>query len=232
MGGLINSITLGVASVFGNHIWLATMVISMLPLTEVKVAIPFAMDRGYSFWKALFFAMIGSAIITVLLTFLAALILKLLKKTKAFKKIAISIEKRVKDKSNKIENDVESKTTDEKDKKKKAIKKFWLKYLAVVAFVAIPLPLTGVWTGTCIGVFIGLKNYQTISSVLIGNFIASTLVSLLSKLIGHELLFAIMLGFVFAIIIYFVIRIIVKAVKNKKLNKDQINGEEKTESND
>ena len=67
MDAVIGSMTSWVANVFGNHVWLATIIISMIPLLEVKAGIPFAMDRGYSFWKALSFAMIGSAIITVII---------------------------------------------------------------------------------------------------------------------------------------------------------------------
>lgn len=219
MNAIINSITAGIASAFGNHVWLATIILSIIPLAEVKVGIPFAMDRGYSFWKALLFGMIGSAIVTVFLTFFVGFILKLLKKTKTFKKIAISIEKRVQEKSSKINSDVENKALEEKDESKQKLKKFWLKYLAVIAFVAIPIPLTGVWMGTCIAVFIGLKPYQCISSVLIGNFIASTLVSLLSALIGQELLLVIMMSIVAIIIIYFIVKLIVRSVKRKKLEK-------------
>ena len=216
MSALIDAITTGVVRVFGNHVWLATIVISMLPLFEVKAGIPFAMDRGYSFWKALSFAMIGSAIITILLTFLFNIIINALKKTKAFKKIALSIETKIKTKSQKITDEAENKTINQQDREKRSILNFWLKFVAIVAFVAVPIPLTGVWTGTCIAVCVGLKPYQTISAVLIGNFIASTLVSLLSKLIGHELLLAIMVGIIVLVIITFIIKLIIKIVKNKR----------------
>ena len=229
MDAVIGSVTGWVAKIFGNHVWLATIIISIIPLLEVKASIPFAMDRGYTFWQALSFGMIGSAIVAVALTFLFALVLKLLKKTKTFKKVALRIEKRVAEKSSKINKDVESKTADEINIKKQATKKFWLKYLSVIAFVAVPIPLTGVWMGTCIAVFIGLKNYQSISAVLIGNFIASTLVSLLSKLIGQKMLLLIMFAIVVLIILYFIIKCIIRAVKNKnKKTEEQDN--EKTES--
>ena len=43
------------------------------------------------------------------------------------------------------------------EQSKRFSKSYWKKMLAVFIFVAIPLPLTGVWTGTCVAVIIGLK---------------------------------------------------------------------------
>ena len=228
MEGLGEIITTWVLGVFGNHIWLATMVISMIPLTEVKLAIPFATARGYTFWQALSFAMAGGAIITIFLTFFFGFILKLLKKTKLFKTMAISIEKRVQEKTQKIDNNVENKIQTETDKKRKTIKKFWFKYLSVIAFVAVPIPLTGVWMGTCIAVCLGLKYYQTISSVLIGNFIASLIITSVSKLIDPGIVLIFMLGVVIVIILYFLIRFIIKSVNSKK-ESTKIESNEKTE---
>jgi purine-cytosine permease-like protein len=50
----------------------------------------------------------------------------------------------------------------------------------VFIFVAIPLPMTGVWTGTAIAVFLGLSYKDSILPVCIGNLVAGLLVSLLS----------------------------------------------------
>ena len=160
--------------------------------------------------------MAGSAIITVLLTFFFGFILKLLKKTKVFKKMALSLERRVQEKSKKIDSDVENKIQTEGSIEKRKVKKFWLKYLAVIAFVAIPIPLTGVWMGTCIAVFLGLKYYQSISGVLIGNFIACLIITSVSKLIDPAIVLVVMLGIVIAVILYLLISFIVKSAKNKK----------------
>ena len=56
-----------------------------------------------------------------------------------------------------------------------------LKMLAVFIFVAIPLPLTGVWAGTAIAVFLNLKFHQAILPVCLGNFVAGLLISGLAE---------------------------------------------------
>ena len=57
-----------------------------------------------------------------------------------------------------------------------------LKQLGVFIFVAIPLPLTGVWTGTAIAVFLNLKFKEVILPVMLGNVVAGLLISLLAEL--------------------------------------------------
>ena len=48
------------------------------------------------------------------------------------------------------------------------------------AFVAIPLPLTGVWTGTCIALFIGMNKRDIMTSVILGNLVAGTIMTIIS----------------------------------------------------
>ncbi len=55
-----------------------------------------------------------------------------------------------------------------------------LEFLAIIAFVAIPLPGTGAWTGSVIAVALGMKLRKSIPAVLIGVLIAGLVVSLLS----------------------------------------------------
>ncbi len=56
------------------------------------------------------------------------------------------------------------------------------KMLAVFIFVSIPLPMTGVWTGTAIAVFLGLKFKESILPIVAGNLIAGVIISLLAEL--------------------------------------------------
>ena len=50
------------------------------------------------------------------------------------------------------------------------------KFFAVFIFVAIPLPMTGVWTGTAIAVFLNLKFHQSILPIMIGNLVAGGII--------------------------------------------------------
>ncbi|MBO4406530.1 MAG: small multi-drug export protein [Clostridia bacterium] len=55
-----------------------------------------------------------------------------------------------------------------------------LEFLAIILFVAIPLPGTGAWTGSVIATALGMKLRKSIPAVLIGVLIAGLVVSLLS----------------------------------------------------
>ena len=165
-------------TIFGSNSWLATLIISMIPIVELRGAIPFGAATDFwgknalELWESLLFSLLGSTIVCIILTFLFWPILKWLKQTKVFKRIAISIEKKL----SKNAEGIEKKTQSEKDAKR--IK--WLKIVGVFGFVAIPLPLTGVWTGTCLALFIGLSKKQTMASVILGNVVAGLLMTLIS----------------------------------------------------
>lgn len=63
-------------------------------------------------------------------------------------------------------------------RKGKNIEKYEL--WGLVAFVAIPLPVTGAWTGSMAGHLFGLKWYKTLLACFIGVCIAGVIMSLLS----------------------------------------------------
>ena len=54
--------------------------------------------------------------------------------------------------------------------------------MGVLIFVAVPLPMTGVWTGTAVAVFLGLEFKKTLPAVIIGNSIAGLIISILAEL--------------------------------------------------
>ena len=58
----------------------------------------------------------------------------------------------------------------------------FLKQLGVFVFVAIPLPMTGVWTGTAIAVFLGMKFKDAVLPIAAGNLVAGLIIELLAEL--------------------------------------------------
>ena len=135
--------------------------------------------------------------------------MNLLKKTKFFHKLAIGIENRIRGKSKDIEG------ADEKSKPFTRV--WWKKVLAVFAFVSIPLPFTGVWTGTCIAVFIGLDYFTTCVTVILGNIVAGVILALMLQFFPwlNSWLFYIFIGIVLLVIVVEIIRHIVKKRKEK-----------------
>ena len=159
----------------GNDVW-ATILMSFFPLIELKGAIVFARGAELGAFLALLLSYIGSTLVFFPIYFLLRPILKLLKKIKFVSVLADKIESYFSDKAQE---------TLEKQKGKNPNKKSnenLLKTLGVFLFVAIPLPMTGVWTGTAIAVFLNLKFKDSILPVTIGNLIAGIIISLLAEL--------------------------------------------------
>lgn len=154
---------------------LATILMSLMPLIELKGGIVFARGVGYSFFEALGLSYIGSTIAFVPVFFLLIPILNLLKKIKFVKKFAEKIENYFTDKA--------AETLDKQSGKKgkRPLSEKSMKCLGVFVFVAIPLPMTGVWTGTAIAVFLGLKFHEAVLPVAAGNLVAGVIISLLAE---------------------------------------------------
>ena len=206
------------ASVFHNNVILATVIISILPVIELRGAIPFATNSGFwgsnalTNWTAFGWSWLGSSAVVPILALLFFPIINWLKKTRWFGKIAQGLENRIKNKSASIEN--------AEEKSKKFSKSYWKKMLAVFIFVAIPLPLTGVWTGTCVALFIGLDYLSTCCSVILGNAAAGLLITLILEFFPwlNNWLFYIFLGLIAVIFIYELIKFIIQKIKAHNKN--------------
>ena len=92
------------ATVFNDNIILATLLIAMLPIIELRGAIPFATNSGIwkslamTQWEAFGWSFLGSSLIVPFLTLILIPLIKWLKSTKIFGKLATSFENRIKSK--------------------------------------------------------------------------------------------------------------------------------------
>lgn len=196
-----------ISTLIGND-YLATILMSFIPLIELKGGIVFAWGK-INYILAFLLAYVGSTLAFVLVYFLLKPILNLLKKINFINKIALKIERYFSDKA--------SETLDKrKEKNKRGISEKILKQLGVFIFVAIPLPMTGVWTGTAIAVFLNLKFREAVVPVVTGNFIAGLLICLLSvvcNLVGISLDLILWILLVLAILLF--VMIIIKILTKK-----------------
>ena len=140
---------------------ISVIIVSLIPLIELKGGIVFARGVGFNFFEALGLAFLGSSLVVAPVFFLLVPVLNLLKKIKFVNKIALKAEAYVQTKANEA---VET----QKQKNGKVMSETFIKQLAVFVFVAIPLPMTGVWMGTAIAVFIGLKFKDAILPIVVG----------------------------------------------------------------
>ena len=95
--------------------------------------------------------------------------------------------------------------------------------LAVFVFVAIPLPFTGVWTGTCVAVFIGLDYISTCLSVITGNIVAGLLITLILQFFPwlNNWLFYIFLIIIAVVILYELVKFLVNRKKEAHKKEDE-----------
>ena len=193
----------------GNDVW-ATIVMSFVPLVELKGGIVFARSCGLDFLLSFLYAYIGSTIVFIPIYFLLRPFLNLIKKIKIFSRLAFKVENYFNSKADQA--------VQEKGTGKKGLSNLGLKKLGVFIFVAIPLPMTGIWTGTAIAVFLNLKFKDAVLPAVIGNFVAGLIISILAEvcitLWSIEVLDYILYG-LFALAAILLVVVIVKISKSK-----------------
>ncbi len=145
-------------TVFGKI--LTTFLISMVPIIELRGAIPWATGMGLSPVIAIPVAMIGNLLpIPFIILFI--------------KKIFAWM-RNVSPKLNKVVDKMESKA--DKNKEKVLKYAFW----GLVLFVAIPLPGTGAWTGALVAAMLDMPLKKAFPSVVLGVLGAGIIVAFVS----------------------------------------------------
>lgn len=171
---------------FSSCIWLAVILLAMIPTLESKIAIPFAMNpslwggAALPAWQAFLFAFIGSVLPSVFIMLLARKI-----KTHTTGFISSYLSNRYSIKSALIEKQTSS----------------LKKYLSLCGFVALPLPLTGVWAGSFVAGLTNLSLKKSLLSILFGACISCGIITLLcvylENSIGYILLISLLLVIIF-----------------------------------
>ncbi len=182
---------------------LLTLLISIFPLVELKGAIPIGLGLGENLITSALLAYVGSTLICIPIYFLLIPIFNLLKKIKFIKKLIEKIELVFKNKALKVAKGTEN----AEDKKNKILA------LALFIFVAVPFPVTGVWTGTAIAVFLQMKFSKCFLPLVLGNLVAGILITLLTFLFSGYV--NVIIDVLFVIALTMLIVFIVKVIKSK-----------------
>lgn len=212
MNGIIDKIVSGLLEGLGSP-YLVTFIISMIPMIEVRGAIPIAIKMGMNPWSSYFFSCVSALLVCPALILCLRPLLNALKKTKMFKGLARAVEDKFKLQAKKIEDKALDKT--ENDARKRKLELY--KMLGLFVFVAIPLPMTGVWTATMIAVFINMDIKRSILSIAAGNFVAGALITVMTVILGDKswIILVVLAGFV----VITVAGLIIKLLTDKKKNK-------------
>jgi uncharacterized membrane protein len=138
---------------------LVVMATAFLPVVELKGAIPVGLGMGLDKWTTFILAYIGSILPVPILLFFLKPIMNFLRRTKILKWFADWIDERTQRKGVKV-------------------RKYSL--LGLFVFVAVPLPTTGVWTGSAIASFLNIRILHAFPVIALGNLVAGLIVMLVS----------------------------------------------------
>ena len=159
MGAIISAIESFLTDTLGAHF--GVMICSMIPIIELRGAIPLGMALGMPWWQSYLFAVIGNMIpIPFILLFVKQFIAWMQRsRVRLFNKFGNWLVRKAEKNRGKIEK---------------------YSFFGVCLFVAIPLPVTGAWTGSLVASVIGMKPWKAFLSCLLGVMIAGVIVTLIA----------------------------------------------------
>ncbi len=134
-------------------------IISMMPILELRGGLIAASILKVPFLRALIICLIGNILPTPFILLFLNYIFDLLSKWKVTKKLVDWIKK---------------KTLSKKD----TLEKYG--YLGILLFVGIPLPGTGMWTGSMLVVLLGMNRKKSVPYIILGILMASVIMSIVS----------------------------------------------------
>lgn len=140
---------------------LCVLICSMLPVIELRGGIPLGASLGLPWWQSMLFAIIGNMIPVPFILLFINWIINLMAKSKI-----------------RFFNSIAGWLIRKAEKNRPKIEKFG--FWGVCLFVAIPLPVTGAWTGSLVCATIREKFWRAVLSCFIGVCIASVIMTLAS----------------------------------------------------
>lgn len=148
--------------------YIITFLISMIPLVELRGAVPYAISSGIPLWQALLIGVVGNMLPVPIIFFFARHILEWGKE----KPVIGNFFTWCLNKGHRGGQKLEEAAGD------KGI--FW----ALLLFVGIPLPGTGAWTGTLAASILDWDFKRSVLAVMLGVVLAGLIMGFLSLLFG------------------------------------------------
>jgi uncharacterized membrane protein len=158
----------------GINPYLIILIIAMLPIVELRGAIPAGIIFLELEWvPVIMFSIIGNMVPIFFILFLLKPVEKLFRKIPAFDRLFDWVFKRTMAKTTAVEKYEEA---------------------GLMLFVAIPLPVTGAWTGSLVSYLLKLNYWKSILFIFFGVLIAGGIVSTLTYAVDAALTHVTWLG--------------------------------------
>lgn len=137
-----------------------TVLVSMIPVVELRGGIPFGVAAGLPVWAAFIAAVIGNLIpVPFIIVYIRRIFQWMRRRMPRLNSLVDKLERKAHLKGQKVSK---------------------YKYLGLMLFVAIPLPGTGAWTGSLAAAFLDMPLRKAIPSVVVGVLIAGMAISILT----------------------------------------------------
>lgn len=143
------------STMFGKIV--ATFLVSMVPIIELRGAIPIGIGYGLDYWIVVLVAIIGNIIPVPFIILFIRKIFELMRKwSKKLDGIVTKLEKRAESKSDIVQKYA-----------------FW----GLFVLVAIPLPGTGAWTGALVAAMLDMRLKRAFPAIALGVVTAAAIVT-------------------------------------------------------
>lgn len=178
---------------FGDNSAAATFLIALLPVIDLKGAIPFGSseqlwaDSALTIWQAFGISLIAVVLEAALLLAVLIPVFNLLKKSRVFGNTVCNIECRFKKRAERM---TRSSETQGRSYVRRLSPQNRL-LLGVFLVAAVPIPLTGIWASSAIAAFLHLPYFRALAAITLGT-VASGLI-----IVGITILFGVYAIYIF-----------------------------------
>ena len=137
-----------------------TFFAAMIPVLELRFAIPFGVARGLRLWTSIWASVLGNLVpVPFIVVFITRIFAWLRRRSARFNTLVDSLERRAEGKKATVEKYA-----------------FW----GLVVLVAIPLPGTGARTGALVAAMMQMRLRRAFPAIAVGVVIAAVIVSVLT----------------------------------------------------
>lgn len=139
---------------------LLTFLVAMVPVVELRGAIPFGIVRGLNLWTAIIASVLGNLVpVPFIILFIRRIFAWMRAHMPKLDGLVTRMEKKA-------------------EKNRAAVEKYAFWGLAIL--VAIPLPGTGAWTGALVAAMMEMRLKRAFPAIVIGVVIAGVIVSVVT----------------------------------------------------
>lgn len=154
---------IGIWGTYAGNLFM-TMVLAMVPVMELRGAIPIGVAAGLAVWEALLASIVGNMIpVPFIILFVRKVFAWMRARSQKLDNLVARFERKA-------------------AKQSEVVKKY--EWFGLVILVAIPLPGTGAWTGALVAAMLDMRLKRAFPAILIGVVIAGFIISYITYGVG------------------------------------------------